>query len=310
MDPLLGRGLNEEPSEKEKAAAEKQKERFAKLLTKAVCQQVAVNMILPWLVFVFAVLAFMHAHHPDRYVRAVAVCGIAGVFLLGFFLKRQVGPGWYLLLLLCGISVLLGAVAGSLCYCSGAIDYWAYEEHWQYTNVWPTELASAHRDASAFVFAQGAAPDTTKGTGLTVGTHTYCVAPITMGITNSGVPDVQYWAAGRDCCPKDGSFICDDAGVEDARAGLVMYNRTFEFYSAFLPREIDYYNEAARRAILKYSIVSTAEEPVFVRWVRDLDERRGDFWHRSMVLALEMIVGYLPISCLLGLLSLGGLMKG
>jgi hypothetical protein len=274
------------------------------MLKPQVCGKVLMTIFLPWVVFVFAVMMFMHAHHPDPYVRAIAGLALAGVFVFGFILqRRQRRFNESILLALCAFSVIMGALAGGLCYCSGAIDYWAFDEHWQYTNVWPTELAAAHQDASALVFAKGSAPDVQKGTGYKFGGHTYCVAPITMGVSNLGVPDIQYWAAGRDCCKGDGRFTCDDAGEEGARAGLVLYNRTFEFYSTFLTREVDYYAEAARRAKVKFHIVSTTDQPMFVRWVRDLDASRVDFWRRSMVLALEIILGYLPVSILLGLLT-------
>lgn len=274
-----------------------------KLLQPRTFLTVLTTILLPWVVFAAAVLTVTLAHHPNQYVRVLAVFTFAGVFLLGFFLAFRVKQfKASILSLLCAIAVVLGALAGGVAYCSGAIDYWAFDEHWQYTNVWPTELAAAHRDASALVFAQGTAPDARKVAGYTVGGHTYCVAPITMRVS-LGIPDIQYWAAGRDCCEGDERFTCDDAGLDSARAGLVLRNRTFEFYSAFVTHEVDYYAEAARHARVKFNIVSTEEQPIFVRWVWDLDAGRVDFWRRSRQVGLEIILGYLPVSVVLSLFT-------
>jgi len=198
-----------------------------------------------------------------------------------------------LLSVLC-LEGVLGALAGGWAWSCGAIDYWSYGEHWQYTNVWPTELAAAHRDASALVFAQGAAPDLMKSASYAVGGHTYCVAPIAMSTSDLEVPDVQYWAAGRDCCldgqgAGDNHFACDDAGKDGARAGLVLRSHT---------QEAEYFNEAAHRAKAQFNIVSTTEQPIFVRWVRDLEAGRMDFWRRTLAVAFELILLYLVLKIL------------
>ncbi|CAK0858599.1 unnamed protein product [Prorocentrum cordatum] len=91
-----------------------------------------------------------------------------------------------------------------------------------------------------------------------------------------GIADIQYWAAGRDCCEGGEHFTCGDAGRDDARAGLVLRNRTLEFYSAFVTPEVDLYAEAAGHAKVKFNIISTEEQPIFVRWVWDLDAGRVD----------------------------------
>lgn len=302
-DPLLGAHTADDVEHNVHGDAGAQE--FAeKLLQPRLAVTLLTTIVLPWVVFTAAALAVTLAHHPDQYVRVFAVLTFAGVFLLGFFLSFRV-PQFKAstLSLLCLIAVVLGALAGGVAYCSGAIDYWAFDEHWQYTNVWPTELASAHRDASALVFAQGTVPDVQKGSGYTMGGHTYCVAPITMRDINLGIPDIQYWAAGRDCCEENERFTCDDASLDSARAGLVLRNRTRTFYSAFVTHEVDYYAEAARRAKVKFNIASTEEEPIFVRWVWDLDAGRVDFWSRSRRVAFEIVLGYLPVSIVLSLFT-------
>lgn len=304
-DPLLGAHAADDVERNVQADAGAQ-ELAERLLQPRACLAVLTAIVLPWVVFAAAALAVTLAHHPDQYVRVFAVFTFAGVFLLGFFLsfntfKRQaVQIG---LINQCLLSVVLGALAGGVAYCSGAIDYWAFDEHWQYTNVWPTELASAHRDASALVFAQGTVPDVQKAVGYTMGGHTYCVAPVTMRDIDLGIPDIQYWAAGRDCCEGDERFTCDDASLDSARAGLVLRNRTKTFYSAFVTHEVDYYAEAVRRAKVKFNIISTEEQPIFVRWVWDLDAGRVDFWSRSRRVAFEIVLGYLPVCIVMGLVT-------
>mmetsp|Transcript_37959 Transcript_37959/g.80706 ORF Transcript_37959/g.80706 Transcript_37959/m.80706 type:complete len:410 (+) Transcript_37959:121-1350(+) len=252
----------------------------------------AASLVLLWAGACFAWAETSAAHgRRGRAVRAdagrskVPISGTEGAFDAAYAL------------LLCGLAVLAGAAAGFYIYSSVACDYWKFGEHRMYTNVWPDELAAAHRDASAIVFAQGARPNLQMSVSYRTGSHTYCVAPVVMHAQMMG-PQIQFWAAGLDCCGGRGE-ACNDAADPRARAGLVVHNRTGPLHG-FIPNEAEHYAEAARMATAKFGLLS-AERPIFVRWVREPEVARDHYLRDAWLHWFETGCLFLPLSMLMGL---------
>lgn len=88
----------------------------------------------------------------------------------------------------------------------------------------------------------------------TLAKTTYCVAPI---VSSSGLPsEVQYWAAGTDCCSPAGGFHCDDSEVVGAHSGKTDVDATGQFFHAVKVGEIKYGWK-------------TVDHPLFVHWSKD-----------------------------------------
>jgi len=199
------------------------------------------------------------------------------------------------LFIACILAVVSGAAVGYYNYHSYVRDYWAFHEHWHYTNVWPEEPAAAHRDASAIVFAEGARPDASKSAVYTVGHHSFCAAPIRM-LGQGGGANVQYFAVGIDCCSRQPQvFDCGAAQNEAARAGVVVYNRT-NFYDFLIAPEYPFYQKAAEIATARFQLASTAK-PIFLLWTSDIEwENARIVWNAwkfllwVAVLALPLLV--------------------
>eukprot|EP00929_Paragymnodinium_shiwhaense_P007347 TRINITY_DN111251_c0_g1_i1.p1 TRINITY_DN111251_c0_g1~~TRINITY_DN111251_c0_g1_i1.p1 ORF type:complete len:454 (+),score=93.33 TRINITY_DN111251_c0_g1_i1:133-1494(+) len=199
----------------------------------------------------------------------------------------------------CMLGVASGALVGYYNHQSGVRDYWAYYEHWQYTNVWPDEPAAAHRDASAIVFAEGARPDPSRSAMYTVGHHAYCAAPVRLA-GQAGGSNVQYFAVGKDCCGRDPQvFSCGDAGSLAARAGLVVYDRT-TFYDFLLARDYDFYQQASQIAIAKYGLAA-AGTPIFLHWTTDIEWANSRIVWDAWIFLLKLDVLSLPLLILLEL---------
>lgn len=236
-----------------------------------------------WCSFMMVIVFFMFFfyHVPSLVIFNIAV----GIFicLLGSALSALAGSMDNAFgLLLCAFAACAGVWIGGFNYTENVADYWAFGQHRQYSNVWPDEPAEAHRDASAIVFAEGAAPDARLFAAYVSDHGTYCVAPILSKYEPISQPNVQYWAVGLDCCGD--SYQCNVKG----RAGLVLYNKTDIFRAGKVP-DLFYYKEAARMSTARF-LFGTAPEPIFVNWVQDIDLARYDYWRHAMQLALEAAV--------------------
>merc|ERR550537_821201 len=150
--------------------------------------------------------------------------------------------------------------------------YYAYDENRSYSNVLPTEPAEAHADAGKIKFSHTARVDTTRAMGYKAGS-VYCVAPI---LDDTQLDRVEYWAAGIDCCPSRGDFNCDDAWNPKAKSGVVILDS-----NALIPTKHDFYMKAAKEAEAAYQL-SSAEEPLFVRWVADPQGIQDDYWRAGV----------------------------
>jgi len=234
-------------------------------------------------------------HHLPRLVDTLLVLW-ATLCLTGALLSRysKGSKEQSYSLLLCVLAVFTGSLVGGYNYSRGVAAYWAVDEHRHYNNVWPDELAEAHRDASAIVFAQGTKPDGRMPTAFTENHRRYCVAPITMKYAQVVTPEVQYWAAGVDCCTND-EFFCGDALLPGTRSGLVLTKKK-DFFSG--KQEMDFYMEAANMASAKFG-VHTAAQPLFLHWVADIEAAKRGFLHSAWIFWLVSSVAALPIFLIL-----------
>lgn len=260
-----------------------------------------------WLSFTAAGLLYLICyHHLPRLVIMsvglwVALC-LCGLLMVRHSQKmKQEVERQTVMLLLCLLATAAGVLAGSWNYtrAGGVGDYWALGEHRQYTNVWPDELADAHRDASVMVFSKGAKLEPRMLSAYKASNgETYCVVPITSShLDYSGTFNVQYFAAGKGCCSYD-TFTCGDALDKEAHSGLVIYNKTDLIHNLLFGRQdLDYYLQAAEMTTGKFG-VQHAKQPIFLEWAADVDSAVIHRWFRSQryclcasMLALPLCLG-------------------
>eukprot|EP00930_Biecheleria_cincta_P024140 TRINITY_DN17312_c0_g1_i2.p1 TRINITY_DN17312_c0_g1~~TRINITY_DN17312_c0_g1_i2.p1 ORF type:complete len:318 (-),score=47.64 TRINITY_DN17312_c0_g1_i2:29-982(-) len=283
--------------------------------------QRAAFVLVPWLAFCGTGFLFLFCYHkfPQLVIFSTG-CWVA-LFIGGFLLAktqkvrgeaehREVVP------LLCLVATVAGIFAGAWNYtrASGVADFWALGERRSYTNVWPDELADAHRDAAVMVFSHGARLEPRMLSGYKASNgQTYCVVPITSSHNDySGAVNVQYFAAGKDCC-SNREFTCGDALNKDAHAGLVIYNKTDLLHSMFFGRQdLEHYLQAAEMTSGKYG-VQRAKQPIFLDWVADVDNAVSHGWFQAQRYWLYSCILAWPLILALGLLMeghVGAIVKG
>lgn len=199
------------------------------------------------------------------------------------------------------IACFTGTLAGMAVYYDIVFFYWSATEGQQYTNVRSDSLAAAHADAGVMVFTDEAVVDTTKTTGFKAG-ETYCVAPIARK-EQTHAAQVQYWAAGMDCCNRRGFFSCDDATDKAAKSGLVIREPASGLIPSLLFKsEVEYYKHAVEMATEIYG-VTVAKEPHFVRWITDVEAKANSYFYNGWLwwgyYGLAFFLLNLVLSCLL-----------
>lgn len=254
--------------------------------------------LIPWFVFLLTSLLTMLLWHPAPWLtRSLCVLSFALCLLLAMLsasaLRLQMGCAF----LACALAVALGSAVGLYNYYVHALVYWTYDDHHQYANVWPSEPAAAHRDASAVVFAEGTGLDLRLAGSFKGAYSTFCVVPVARrGAVELDMGEIQYWAVGRDCCP-GGKFFCGAAQDPVAHGGLVVYDRKHPF-SGFVAMDTDMYMQAVHAAGARFGIAS-AERPLFIRWTMDLDSERKLFLRRAWLAWLGWGLITLPLWLLL-----------
>jgi len=167
----------------------------------------------------------------------------------------------------CGLAVFMGVTN----YHTNFAPYSHAQAGRQYENVPADGRASAYGDAGTIKF-QGSFLDDTRALGWKGHDYTYCVAPIVRSDSSvpgsMPLPQVQFWAIGRDCCSARGDFQCDGAANIDAAGGVVLHEAESGPLSFFFaPKsQRESYMAAVQAASALYEIDS-ANFPVLLRWV-------------------------------------------
>lgn len=239
-----------------------------------------------WITFTVISLIFGLTYHSDK-IQIWSVIIIGTLVLLAIIYQSwkfaAVGDQGARVHMLIAVWLLLsvfwGVAVGLFSYDCCISEYWVTQNLEARANVLPSEPAAAYANAGELVFADEARVDAGKAVGYK-DTTTYCVAPVA---SDAPFEQVQFWAAGTDCCGARGTFTCDDAWNPKARAGLVIHD-----FAEWSEGTRQHYMKAVKLAEATYSIAS-AQEPVFVRWVADPDQVELNIWAAGMGVLLSSI---------------------
>jgi hypothetical protein len=273
-------------------------------------QQLAMAALIgvPWTIFAIISCLFVFAYH--HYYLACWLVVLAFLMLAVIFMvldsRRKQGGSWFLFLgLLSLFAIMFSSMFGTYNYWMHMFPYWSYDENRAYSNVLPTEPAEAHSDAGKIKFSHTARVDTTRAVGYKSGS-VYCVAPI---LDDTQLDRVEYWAAGVDCCPARGDFNCDDTWNPKARSGVVILDTSAGDASVssgdtsvgfhLFKSKRDMYVQSVREAEANFGLTS-ADYPLFVRWVGDPQQIQDDYWRSGVGFLVATICIYLLISVIAG----------
>jgi len=250
-------------------------------------------MAVPWMIFVIVILTFSFAYH---HYQILVICSVIGWATLSFIfivldLRERMGGQWFMFLgMMCIIATINSTLAGLYNYHTHMFHYWSYDESRAYTNVLPSEPSAAHQDAGKIVFANSARVDTSRALGYK-STATYCVAPI---LDDSQTGHVEYWAAGIDCCPSRGDFMCDDAWNPDAKSAVVLLDS-----DGLVASNREYFLKAVKMAKSSFQLTGPTE-PLLLRWVMDPQLIQDDCWRGGVGFLVAVIFIYLLFSIISG----------
>lgn len=247
---------------------------------------------VPWTLCSVVVFLFLVAYRsaPDFFLLLVGL-GLLLCVRQAFVNYMRGGSDGAYAMALCSLAIVVGTMAGLHNYRTTLRHYWALDEGRVYDDVGPGALADAHRDAAALTFVGGVKPDTQASTGYSEGYVTYCVAPIGSWDAATGSGQIQFWAAGKDCCSSHGNFACDDALSVTAKGGLVIDD-------ADVPNYI-----LAVRTAEAVNGAHSVPRPIFLRWVKDFELARGEYLTRAWLYWIMVTAIYLPLSAALVVLA-------
>jgi hypothetical protein len=210
---------------------------------------------------------------------------------------------------LCAAAILLGSGVGFSISTAKLHDYWNYNNMQHYGNVAPDQAASAHADASVLVFMDGSQPEVSKAARYNRQGSIYCVVPISINPSytedTKTASNIQFWAAGKNCCPKHEGFKCDDATNPKARSGFVISGERTKFEELFsgILYDDDHkrYEQAIKMYIAKFGVTSPKEH-LIVRWVYDLGKARMAFYDDALWSWLRSVAWGFLMSFVMGLM--------
>lgn len=224
-------------------------------------------VLIPWLLCVTICYLFATAYHrTPLLVWSIVVVAFAVCAAQVRPQQQQQHPdsqAQSTTILSCLAAVSASSSFGFVAYIVFYSKYWASHDSHAYANVLPSEAAAGYADAGKLIFADVARIDVSRAMGYKDGT-VYCVAPV---MDESDTDKIQFWAVGQDCCGPRGSFSCDDAWDQNAHAGVVLSQRSWQ------PQ----YALAVKQAEAAYGVKS-ASEPVYVSWVVDPERVELNYW--------------------------------
>lgn len=253
-------------------------------------------VVIPSIVFFLVCLLF--STHPF-YTFRVVFTGFLLVLLLGAVLemwKRQneVYRFYFYVALLSCAAIIAGIFVGYTTFRSCFQRYWLYDASSVYTNVLPSTPTGVYFDAGFLIFADEAKLDISRSIGYR-NVSRYCVAPI---IDDDVGATIEFWAIGLDCCGSRGTFECDDASDRNARTGIVVADP-----DGYFEGDREAFVAAVRQAEAASKLTSAAE-PIFVRWILDFEEAQRNLWIVGFItLVVSFVAMIILLSIVVGLLQ-------
>eukprot|EP00933_Yihiella_yeosuensis_P021492 TRINITY_DN169_c3_g1_i1.p1 TRINITY_DN169_c3_g1~~TRINITY_DN169_c3_g1_i1.p1 ORF type:complete len:355 (-),score=80.69 TRINITY_DN169_c3_g1_i1:161-1225(-) len=258
-------------------------------------KSIAALVLVPWTFFVMVLFATA-LPPPGASWRVFTTCvylaaQVGALICFATHFSGKIGP----IYLFKGILICVGSTAalaiGSQIYQVEMANYWTHLAGVGYTNVPPTKPADAFQDANVLGFSRMSRVDLRNVLGFRPqGTvTTYCVAPILDATKKT--KEVNFWAAGEDCCEPLRSFLCGDVQHARARSGLVFPPNASNFAS----ERWHNFREAAMQAADLYGL-TVPNRPIFVNWQQDAVAAQSGPLTKTVVELIMMSFIYIIVS--------------
>lgn len=264
-------------------------------------------LLAPW--FLFAMCLAPVALLAEQ---TAAFCAfiLAFIIVTGFLLFSY-GRAWKALAFACLVGAVLGGYLGFYDRWRYLYPYFVYSRSPYYTDVLPSAFPDAYRDAGYLTFSEESYVDGSKGLGYRSG-ELWCVAPI-VGQQNPPGADLQqkranFWAVGKNCCQKRGSFNCASSFKDVAKGGLVI----FDFSRDGSP-VVPTYQLAIAAAAQTYDLI-VPDEPILVSWATKPDDAIPEIYSEAVSFvwtALGLMLCIVPfLACVFSFLDMNLTKRG
>lgn len=257
----------------------------------------AVNMceliLAPWVLLALILGCFFLGGANGQPV-VLGIMPLVLLVLCGAFIRWHYKRGnnaEVVLGLLCFAAIVTGLFVGLFAIFRYLQEYHRLSQGASYFNVFPNELAAGKSDATTISFTSDTAVDqnTTYGYLDVRSLATYCVAPVSDGI-KLGDGNIQYWAAGVNCCEPRGKFTCGAASDRKAHAAFVLPT-AWKDHPGF--------SAAVKGAEAAYGVKSGSKY-LLVQWAQDPVGYRNRLWTSAGMLFIIFGSVYLLISLMIG----------
>jgi len=248
-------------------------------------------IFLPWVVLGLLLLCASFADLKVTFLLWLPFLVIMGLTCVFTYMQvRGKRPAEAILGALCILAACMGFCAGLYAYNTWLGEYYRLGAGAHYNNVAPTDTAAGYNDATTIEFTEGSRVDSDKTFGFLDSVNrpndVYCVAPI--ALNPDATKQVQFWAAGRNCCYQRTGFSCGHVENPNVHGGVVLKGPYPQgFHDAVIGAEYAYG-------------VQSAKEFLLVNWVEDAGETKDRLWKRTKNFFLVFSGAYLLLSAMLG----------
>jgi hypothetical protein len=251
---------------------------------------------IPWFSYVWTLLLWMILKHFAPLVTLTLTCFLVlGGLMLAALGCAMPPPGKNLSYLYLGVLVSLFAIAGTMAgkegWNAGMRQYWWLKTGQKFdgenTALTP---ASSKQDAAWINFWDagqkrtfgGTRVDINRAAGYRSGGATYCVAPLLSPEASlSGVPRVEYWTIGVDCCtpgPTGAGYHCDATRLWNGGKAVPLIGGGWPCAGC----NKDKFEAAVKMAEAGHDLM-TATGALLVRWVTSVDQLQSDLVYWAVV---------------------------
>lgn len=259
-------------------------------LQKGIVGDIILMVAMPSLLFLVAAVIFIFGYHEIRMLSSLIIAIMVG---FAFFVVMTGIVQRHLLCTTLGVvtfGVLLFAISIGMHSNHEYLEfYWEFQEGAEFRSVDPSTSANATNGASILHFKDGSFADNFRTVGFVFHGSIYCVAPIAR--QSKFTSDIQYWAAGVNCCSKRSDFQCSSSG--DLRA-----------QKTSIVQHTDIYRMAVQEAKQLYNLTSPVEGGRFVSLSGDSDMEAWDaamdlwFWATLVLLVALVLIALLAIEAI------------
>lgn len=256
---------------------------------------------VPWAIFLWVMMLWMvllHFAPAMTSIMTLLAVAVSVLFVCAGSMSKTAGPvshsGLGMLLV---IAVLAGMHFGQQGWNNAMRQYWWMQTGHQFRDATTAESPAAARVDAAYIDfwnEEGEATwgatsvDVSRSAGFRDGSI-YCAAPVMNPNTaGAGLPRVEYWAIGIDCCDPLGSFTCDASREWNGGYGVKMLDQGMPCAGC----NQDRFRAAVRKAEQAHDLVSSSGA-LYVRWVADPTAVGSELlWYAVFFITLSALVSW------------------